>query len=111
MLGSSDVGKSLLTSQFMSSNDVTVYNNDEQIGKLNFFSNQSSFFYGAIFFVKQDSKRAVVKSWGCHTGESMSKKWKRATGVPMIGAVGKTDYSVMYRNNWLPALSKGRWTR
>jgi hypothetical protein len=29
----------------------------------------------------------------------------------MIGAVGKTDYSVMYRNDWLPALSKGRWTR
>ena len=57
------------------------------------------------------AKRAVVKSWGCHTGESMSKKWKRATGVPMIGAVGKTDYAVMYRNNWLPALSKGRWTR
>jgi hypothetical protein len=55
--------------------------------------------------------KALVKSWGCHTGESMSKKWRRATGVPMVGAVGKTDYSVMYRNNWLPALSKGRWTR
>ena len=41
----------------------------------------------------------------------MSKKWRRATGVPMIGAVGKTDYSVMYRNDWLPVLSKGRWTR
>jgi hypothetical protein len=39
MLGASDVGKSLLTSQFMSSNDVTAYNNDEQIGeqKNNFF--------------------------------------------------------------------------
>jgi hypothetical protein len=33
MLGASDVGKSLLTSQFMSSNDVTAYNNDEQIGE------------------------------------------------------------------------------
>jgi hypothetical protein len=29
----------------------------------------------------------------------------------MVGAVGKTDYSVMYRNEWLPALSRGRWTR
>ena len=57
------------------------------------------------------ARNAVVKSWGCHTGESMSKKWKRATGVPMIGAVGKTDYAVMYRNNWLPALSSGRWVR
>ena len=55
--------------------------------------------------------KAKVKSWGCHTGESMSKKWKRATGVPMIGAIGKTDYSVMYRNNWLPGLSGGRWSR
>ena len=57
------------------------------------------------------AKKAQVKSWGCHTGESMSKKWRRATGVPMVGAVGKTDYSVMYKNNWLPVLSKGRWTR
>ena len=55
--------------------------------------------------------KAFVKSWGCHTGESMSKKWKRATGVPMIGAIGKTDYSVMYRNNWLPGLSGGRWAK
>lgn len=57
------------------------------------------------------AKGAQVKSWGCHTGESMSKKWKRATGVPMIGAIGKTDYSVMRTNNWLPGLSRGRWTR
>jgi hypothetical protein len=54
---------------------------------------------------------ARVKSWGCHTGESMAKKWRRATGVPMVGAIGKTDYSIMYRNNWLPGLSGSRWTR
>ena len=35
---------------------------------------------------------AYVKSWGCHTGESMSKKWLAATGVPMWGVVGKTQY-------------------
>jgi hypothetical protein len=29
----------------------------------------------------------------------------------MKGAIGKTDYSVMYRNNWLPGLSKGRWVQ
>ncbi len=34
MLGASDVGKSLLTSQFMSSNDVSTYNHDDQIGQL-----------------------------------------------------------------------------
>ncbi len=27
------------------------------------------------------ARNALVKSWVCHTGESMSKKWKRATGV------------------------------
>lgn len=58
------------------------------------------------------ARKAQVKSWGCHTGESMSKKWKRATGVPMVGAIGKTDYAQMYRNNWLPALSRGgRWAK
>jgi hypothetical protein len=35
---------------------------------------------------------AFIKSWGCHTGESMSKKWYYATGTRMIGAVGKTQY-------------------
>jgi hypothetical protein len=38
------------------------------------------------------ARGAYVKSWGCHTGESMSKKWFAATGVRMIGAVGKTQY-------------------
>ena len=38
------------------------------------------------------SRGAFVKSWGCHTGESMSKKWRAATGVRMIGAIGKTQY-------------------
>lgn len=54
------------------------------------------------------ARRAFVKSWGCHTGESMSKYWKRATGVPMIGAVGKTDYAP----GPSPRLSRGgRWAR
>lgn len=39
------------------------------------------------------TKDAFCKSWGCHTGESMSRAWRNATGVPMIGAYGKTDYS------------------
>lgn len=39
------------------------------------------------------TRDAFCKSWGCHTGESMSRAWRKATGVPMWGAVGKTDYS------------------
>jgi hypothetical protein len=38
------------------------------------------------------ARNAFVKSWGCHTGESMSKKWYAATGVPMWGVIGKTQY-------------------
>lgn len=53
------------------------------------------------------ARGALVKSWGCHTGESMSQKWRRATGVPMIGAVGKTDYAQGYP----PKINSGRWTR
>jgi hypothetical protein len=53
-----------------------------------------------------------IKSWGCHTGESMSQVWRKATGKPMIGAVGKTDYAYGHLRNWVPALSnpQGFWT-
>lgn len=54
------------------------------------------------------SRDAFVKSWGCHTGESMSRAWRRATGVPMIGAVGKTDYSNPYRVELSPG---GHWSK
>jgi hypothetical protein len=55
------------------------------------------------------ARNAEVKSWGCHTGESMSKKWKAATGVPMTGAIGKTRY----QTETLPIISTvgGRWVR
>jgi hypothetical protein len=39
------------------------------------------------------TRDAFCKSWGCHTAESMSRAWRKATGVPMWGAIGKTDYS------------------
>ncbi|WP_018290663.1 hypothetical protein [Verrucomicrobium sp. 3C] len=53
-------------------------------------------------------RRAVVKSWGCHTGEDFSLWWKRRFGVPMVGAVGRTDYATAS----LPYLSKGaKWTQ
>ena len=55
------------------------------------------------------AKNAFVKSWSCHTGESMNRKWKSATGVAMIGAIGKTQYMT----DELPILSSenGRWVK
>lgn len=54
--------------------------------------------------------RPFIKSWGCHTGESMSGKWRAATGKRMIGAMGKTDYAQCPTNGWVPGLSRGaRW--
>jgi hypothetical protein len=38
------------------------------------------------------ARGAFIKSWGCHTGESMSKKWRAATGTQMWGVIGKTQY-------------------
>jgi hypothetical protein len=56
------------------------------------------------------TRDVFIKSWSCHTAESMSKKWKRSTGKRMIGAIGKTDYSYGHLRNWTPTLSKGaRW--
>jgi len=53
------------------------------------------------------ARNAFVKSWGCHTGESMSQKFRRVTGVPMWGAVGKSQY----QTHELPTLASptGRW--
>jgi hypothetical protein len=56
------------------------------------------------------TRDALVKSWGCHTGESMSREWKNATGRKMIGAMGKTNYADGHLRGWVPALSPGaRW--
>jgi len=56
------------------------------------------------------SPNATIRSWGCHTAESFSKHWKKAVGVPMEGAVGKTDYSVINDHVSLPRVN-GRWVR
>lgn len=57
--------------------------------------------------------KAFIKSWGCHTGESMSALWRKATGQKMIGAIGTTDYSGSDDPGWHPKLGSpnGRWTR
>jgi hypothetical protein len=53
------------------------------------------------------ARNAFCKSWGCHTAESMSAFWKKATGIWMIGASGKTDYSDLHLRNNAPGLSSG----
>ena len=57
------------------------------------------------------ASHSFIKSWGCHTGESMSALWRKATGQRMIGAVGSTDYSGSDAPNWHPTLgsASGRW--
>ena len=54
------------------------------------------------------ARNAMIRSWGCYTGESMSKKWRSALGFRMVGAIGKTQYMM----NELPILATpgGKWT-
>lgn len=54
-------------------------------------------------------KKCLSKSWGCFTGESMSKVWKAHTGHTLIGARGKTDYQYVGRGQ-MPAIN-GTWIR
>ena len=55
------------------------------------------------------ARNAVCKSWGCHTGESMSAIWRSSIGVPLIGAKGKTSYEVVGQGR-LPLVSE-RWVQ
>ena len=55
------------------------------------------------------NKNAFCKSWGCHTGESMSAIWKRQLGTILVGAKGKTDYAALSFNK-MPTVS-GKWIR
>ncbi|HEV3409975.1 MAG TPA: hypothetical protein VG095_06760 [Chthoniobacterales bacterium] len=54
------------------------------------------------------ARNATVRSWGCHTGESFSKKWRSAVGNRMWGVIGKTQY----QTHELPYISTpgGKWT-
>jgi hypothetical protein len=60
--------------------------------------------------IKSDifTRDAYCKSWGCHCGEMYSKWWKSHFDIPMIGAIGKTDFA----HGGLPELSNddGKWT-
>ncbi|MFT3990692.1 MAG: hypothetical protein QM680_04710 [Luteolibacter sp.] len=55
------------------------------------------------------ARNAYCKSWGCHTGESMSAKWKSATGYAMEGAKGPTTYTTISFGR-LPEV-RGSWVR
>jgi hypothetical protein len=54
-------------------------------------------------------RNAYCKSWGCHTGESMSAVWKRTVGIPLEGARGKTLYTSVGRGE-MPIV-EGGWAR
>ena len=53
------------------------------------------------------AQNAYCQSWGCHTGEAMSAEWKKATGLWMIGADGKTDYTDLELHNNHPHIGTG----
>ena len=54
------------------------------------------------------TRDAQIRSWGCHTGEMMSKEWRAATGTRMWGVIGKTQYM----SDELPILVQpgGKWS-
>ncbi len=55
------------------------------------------------------ARNAMCKSWGCHTAESMSAAWRNAIGIPLEGAVGATNYTIVGQGQ-LPSVS-GVWAR
>ncbi|HYR59570.1 MAG TPA: hypothetical protein VEO95_13105 [Chthoniobacteraceae bacterium] len=79
-------------------------NNIDSASKVWLHENDLAKIHRGIF-----AHHAYVKSWGCHSGESFSKKFAFATGGRMIGAKGKTQYM----DEQLPILSTagGYWVR
>lgn len=55
------------------------------------------------------NRNAYCKSWGCHTGESMSQVWKNKLGVALEGAKGPTLYNDVGQGS-MPAV-RGSWVR
>ncbi|MBM3863558.1 MAG: hypothetical protein FJ385_06345 [Verrucomicrobia bacterium] len=54
------------------------------------------------------ARGAHCRSWGCHTGESMSSVWRQHLGVPLEGVKGPTDYRPLSFGRMPEA--KGPWT-
>ncbi len=55
------------------------------------------------------ARNAHCKSWGCHTGQSMSKAWKNHLGISLEGANGKTVYTLVGQGT-MP-IGYGGWVR
>lgn len=74
---------------------------------------------GSVAFLHQNQLKAIdagifvtgaeARSWGCHSGESYSSAWRKRFGIPMVGAVGKTDYSA--GGLPVPSSEGGHWVR
>ena len=76
----------------------------DSVSKVWFHENDVSRINRGIF-----TRDALVRSWGCHTGESMSQRWRSATAVPMWGLIGKSQY--LTEELPIPATAGGRWVR
>jgi len=55
------------------------------------------------------AKNALCQSYGCHTGESMSRVWRSRVGNTLIGARGKTDFTTITYGK-MPSVN-GSWVR
>jgi len=56
-------------------------------------------------------RNAFCKSWGCYSGQSFCRAFRKATGVAMWGATDKTDYAVL-KDGRLPVISnRGVWVQ
>ena len=117
---------------FDSASQVINYLNTRSQGKINRFeyfghSNKACFMFDYSNVIDSGSKcwlheselgkinrglftsDALVRSWGCHTGESMSAKWRAATGSSMWGLIGKSQY--MTDELPVPASISGHWVK
>lgn len=56
------------------------------------------------------SPEPLCKSWGCHTGQSMSLAWRETLGIRLIGTEGRTNYADVSQKATLPS-TDGRWVR
>jgi hypothetical protein len=55
------------------------------------------------------AENAYCKSWGCHTGQSMSLVWKQKLGIALEGTRGKTDYRALAEGKF--PVGHGGWVR
>jgi hypothetical protein len=49
------------------------------------------------------SPEPLCKTWGCHTGQSMSLTWRQTLGIRLIGTEGRTNYADVSQKATLPS--------